>query len=114
MSRFEVGNRGRVCEHQCAGSGVTWRASSFWVSTGSPSIGLCHVDLGRGPPILLPHTIPQLTSKPGVALCSLWVPVILAAFALQLTAGSHNQWPWPVKPGIYFLIFYGKSWLTLL
>ena len=38
---------------------------------GGKSLGeLCRVDLGRGPPILPPRKIPQLNSKPGVALCS--------------------------------------------
>lgn len=68
--------------------------------------GLCHVDLGRGPPILLPHTIPQLTSKPGVALCSLWVPVILAAFALQLADRESQPVAWPVKPKLFTFSFF--------
>lgn len=65
MSRFEVGN-GDVC-------GV-WGAMQRLLVLGEHGKsfgGLCRVDLGRGPPLLRPHAIPQLTSKAGVHSASL-------------------------------------------
>lgn len=59
-----------------------------------------------GHPSCFRTTIPQLTSKPGVALCSLWVPVILAAFALQLADRESQPVAWPVKPKLFTFSFF--------